>query len=223
MDFSKMSPKEKKQAITAIILLPLTIVVFVIGFLSNDPDDAPSPQKTEQVAKSNKAKTNAKSKSADGAESKEETAKVKTDASSLKFLAEKLNIPETNPFVEISNLVKAKKEADKEGMAEKPIALANIPAITLKRTNPAPANIPVPIIPPRKTVQSAQNRKSTTQNNEPKTVAVQGVLTGEDGKNMAIMSDGRVVSEGDVYGDGRIAFIGGDGIQFDNGKTMQYK
>ena len=53
--------------------------------------------------------------------------------------------------------------------------------------------------------------------------SVQGVLTGDDGENMAIMSDGRVVQEGDTYQDGRIAYIGGDGITFEDGHSISYK
>ena len=52
--------------------------------------------------------------------------------------------------------------------------------------------------------------------------SVQGVITGEDGENMAIMSDGSVVSEGETYQDGRIAYIGGDGITFDDGSSLKY-
>ena len=48
-------------------------------------------------------------------------------------------------------------------------------------------------------------------------------MTGEDGTNIAILSDGTVVGEGETYHDGRIAYIGGDGIQFDNGDKLEYK
>ena len=40
---------------------------------------------------------------------------------------------------------------------------------------------------------------------------------------MAIMSDGKVVSAGDNYNGNRIAYIGGDGIKFDNGHSIGYK
>ena len=46
---------------------------------------------------------------------------------------------------------------------------------------------------------------------------------GDNGSNIAIMSDGKVVSEGDVYRDNRIAYIGGDGITFDNGTKVRYE
>ena len=39
---------------------------------------------------------------------------------------------------------------------------------------------------------------------------------------MAIMSDGSVVYEGETYQDGRIAYIGGDGITFDDGSSLKY-
>jgi len=47
-------------------------------------------------------------------------------------------------------------------------------------------------------------------------------MTGGDGNGMAILSDGTVLSAGDTYNDGRIAYIGGDGIHFDDGSTMKY-
>ncbi len=50
---------------------------------------------------------------------------------------------------------------------------------------------------------------------------VQGVVVGEDGESVAIMSDGSVVSQGESFRDGRIAFIGGDGITFADGSTLQ--
>lgn len=52
--------------------------------------------------------------------------------------------------------------------------------------------------------------------------SVSGVMTGGNG-NIAIMGDGSVVSEGETYNNKRIAFIGGDGIQFDDGSSIQYK
>ena len=54
-------------------------------------------------------------------------------------------------------------------------------------------------------------------------VKVTGVMTGSDGSGIAILSDGSVVSAGESYKDGRIAFIGGDGIHFEDGKVMEYK
>ena len=53
--------------------------------------------------------------------------------------------------------------------------------------------------------------------------AIAGILTSSDGQAMAIMADGSIVSEGDTYLDGRIAYIGGTGIEFDNGDTLEFK
>ena len=65
---------------------------------------------------------------------------------------------------------------------------------------------------------------SNIKNEEPQqSITVKGIGTGEGGNNIAILSDGRVVTEGDTYNDGRIAYIGGDGITFDDGKKLQYK
>lgn len=51
---------------------------------------------------------------------------------------------------------------------------------------------------------------------------VSGILTSTDGGNMAIMSDGRVVAAGDSVDSKKIAYIGGDGISFDNGDFWAY-
>lgn len=89
----------------------------------------------------------------------------------------------------------------------------SLPAIPNYQPRP---NIPTPIIPPT----SRENFPNYQSKNE---TLVQGVFIGQDGKNMAILNDGSIVSEGDSYQDGRIAFIGGDGIKFENGKTIKYK
>jgi len=56
------------------------------------------------------------------------------------------------------------------------------------------------------------------------TSSVKGVITSSNGSDsIAIMGDGKVVSEGDTYRDGRVAYIGGDGIKLDDGRTIAYK
>lgn len=52
--------------------------------------------------------------------------------------------------------------------------------------------------------------------------SISGVMTGGNG-NVAVMSDGSIVSEGETYDNKRIAYIGGDGIQFDDGSSIQYR
>lgn len=51
-----------------------------------------------------------------------------------------------------------------------------------------------------------------------------GIIKGADGNSIAIMGDGTVLSEGDTYkGDRRVTFIGGEGLQFDNGDAIPFK
>lgn len=51
-----------------------------------------------------------------------------------------------------------------------------------------------------------------------------GIIKGADGNSIAIMGDGTVLSEGDTYkGDRRVTFIGGEGLQFDNGDTIDFR
>ncbi|MBR3623585.1 MAG: hypothetical protein IKN12_11260 [Selenomonadaceae bacterium] len=224
IDLKKLTTKQK---VAFFVLLPSAILMFIIGIVRGDPDDKPSPPKTEQSAISNakSAKKNVE-KSDTGEKGEKKSSKSKTDASSLALAFNNVDIGTVNPFIEISQLVKAKKEADKTNAPNGSTTPAPVPVITRNRTS-STQSVPLPSIPARNgntsNNRNVPNRPQDLNARQAKPVTVQGVLTGEDGKNMAIMSDGKVVSEGDVYGDGRIAFIGGDGIQFDNGKTMEYK
>lgn len=94
-------------------------------------------------------------------------------------------------------------------------SLPAIPAI-----NPRPSSLPVPGELNVKVPPAPDSSSSTSSGSS---VSVQGVMTGEDGTNIAILSDGTVVGEGETYHDGRIAYIGGDGIRFDNGDKLEYK
>lgn len=88
----------------------------------------------------------------------------------------------------------------------------SLPAIPAYQPRPNVGSIPIPGAPPSTPpIPQAPNEGK-----------IQGVFVGESGKSMAII-DGKIVSEGDLYSDSRIAYIGGDGIKFDNGKTIQYK
>lgn len=93
-------------------------------------------------------------------------------------------------------------------------------------TGARPSNIPLPAIPHYNGHINYQERPQSIpapaiKPEQP--ITVQGIGIGNSGNSIAIFSDGRVVSEGDTYKDGRIAYIGGDGITFDNGKKLQYK
>lgn len=114
-------------------------------------------------------------------------------------------LSQKNPFVDPSTLPKQARDMH--------AALPTIP-----QTAPAPVgDVPVPAVPRQPVLPPA----GAVGGNTP--AGVQGVLTGGRGGNMAIMSDGTVVSEGDTYQDQRIAYIGGDGITFDNGHHLDYK
>lgn len=74
-------------------------------------------------------------------------------------------------------------------------------------------NIPMPEIP---YLYDQKNRQTAP------TAKVSGVLVGQDGKNMAIMGDGKIVQEGDSYNGSEISRISNDGIHFENGNTISY-
>ena len=93
-------------------------------------------------------------------------------------------------------------------------------------TGARPSNIPLPAIPHYNGHINYQERPQSIPAPAIKLeqpITVQGIGIGNSGNSIAILSDGRVVSEGDTYNDGRIAYIGGDGITFDNGEKLQYK
>lgn len=128
-----------------------------------------------------------------------------------------------NPFIDLSELRIAStngKNTIPNGAAVSSASGNNgLPQIPSGYPRPNVGNIPLPSIPgganvpPMVTAQASQTAPTS----------VKGVFTGNNGNNMAIMSDGKIVSTGDTYQDGRIAYIGGDGIQFDDGHTISYK
>ena len=98
---------------------------------------------------------------------------------------------------------------------------------SVHRVATAAADLPViPGYQPRPNLPQIPNKsyEASPQRPQPQEqpAKVQGVFVG--GKsNMAIMSDGTVVSEGEYYNDNRISWIGGDGIHFDNGESIKYR
>lgn len=120
-----------------------------------------------------------------------------------------------NPFIEVRAI---QPEGEPSAVTVQPTnkvsyaANTSLPAI--------PNNYPRPRVPmPGQTGVMPQTPAAPSGGQ----VTVQGILTGEDGNNMAIMSDGSVVGEGETFQDGRIAYIGGDGITFENGNRLEYK
>ena len=117
-----------------------------------------------------------------------------------------------NPFVEMSQLAKT-------NLPPVPTPQA-VSAPVVQRPTPAPASVPLPAIPSAPVAASAMPAPAQAPSAP---VTVQGILTGDDGENMAILSNGQVVSEGDSVAGDKIAFIGGNGITFDNGHSLDYK
>lgn len=113
-----------------------------------------------------------------------------------------------NPFIDLNSLQVQKKD-DESFRGNQ-----GLPAIPAGGTVPPPniGSIPIPQLP-----AGAMPPSNASTGGK-----VSGILFGSGG-NMAIMSDGKVVSVGDTYADGRIAYIGGDGIQFDDGHKLEYK
>lgn len=97
----------------------------------------------------------------------------------------------------------------------------SLPAIP--NYQPRPDGLPMPSLPaiPGSGYIATQNSPMQLPVS-PTAAAIQGVFTGNSGANMAILSDGKLVKEGDAYGESRIAVIGGDGIQLENGNSISY-
>lgn len=144
-------------------------------------------------------------------------------------------VPESlyvNPFVEMQQAQNAAKSGNPVQPGSQVIPARSLPAIpsggggsTPSYTpSSVPRSMPLPAIPQSPVAAGSTPQQAPKPPSAPKQpqASVSGVFTGEDGKNMAVMSDGTVVAEGESYQDGRIAFIGGDGITFDNGKTIPY-
>lgn len=206
----KMSRKEKMHMVGYAVLLPAAILMFVYGTFTNStqPDHPQKPAATQQQ----------KQKPA-------ETPQIAAGGA-----RQNPSLLATNPFVDASTLATAGGNNPQNHAAPNRTMLPTIPAQqpsspsytprpNVTTSLPAISNtrVPAPVAPrPSNMMPGA----APSAESHP---TVSGVLTSEDGNNMAIMSDGRVVSEGDNYNGDRIAYIGGDGIQFDNGHTIGYK
>ena len=135
-----------------------------------------------------------------------------------------VKIPE-NPFISNKQLAArttekntAKEEENKEEAAPTkgtaataPIVLPSIPRTEVSQTTP----IQMPSIVSNPAIQTTLAPEKESN--------VQGIITTDKGKSIAIMSDGEILTEGERYMDGRIAYIGGDGVEMDNGKKFKLK
>ena len=150
------------------------------------------------------------------------TAKEKP-AERKKAKAEKtvaMTIPE-NPFISSKDL--SAKATEKTASQATPVASETKP-----QTQMVLPQIPKTQVLPSQQIKVPETRTIVNpMTMETKEVAaegnVQGIITTDNGKNIAIMSNGEVLSEGERYLDGRIAYIGGDGIEMDNGRKIKLK
>lgn len=147
-------------------------------------------------------------------------AAVKSAQSAIAMNEKSGDIFSVNPFIEIKefdiNQNNVQEMAANYNAGRKDF---RVPAM------PHAANIPLPVIPgrsPGRTELPANNHPASPRQTPQGKIEVQGIAMGDNG-NVAIMSDGRVVSEGDTYNDNRIAYIGGDGITFENGTRIKYE
>ena len=127
-----------------------------------------------------------------------------------------------NPFVDVSEL-RSGKPAAAMGPVPNNLPAGNdgLPQIPTNYPRPSVGAIPLPAIPGMSAPPLPAAAPQQQAANAP--AGIKGVFTGTNGNSMAIMNDGQIVSTGDTYQDGRIAYIGGDGIQFDDGHTIAYK
>ena len=211
MEKVKKLALEKFSAIKKFLLIILLGVVLVVGIffvyqyvMTEDEEEFTPTEIIDKVATA-----------------KEKPAKRK-NAKAEKAVA--MTIPE-NPFISSKELsIKA---------AEKTTGTAT--QITTMTQNQPSTPMVLPQIPKTQVVQSQPVKVPETRTivnpmtMETKEVPiqnegnVQGVITTDNGKNIAIMSNGEVLAEGERYLDGRIAYIGGDGIEMDNGKKIKLK
>lgn len=89
-------------------------------------------------------------------------------------------------------------------------------------------SVPAPSVPPVPSTRKGINRGMMGANTNAAAAApakpeITGISTGEDGNAIAIMNNGEVVSTGETFNDGRIAWINDSGIGFENGNVMEYK
>lgn len=213
---SKASPADARKKKR--ILFGCTVLVLAGGFtyayfFMDDGLTGTTPPQTSTIATTNQKKP--------AAEKKDNAQQAPQPAVSL-----------ANPFVDVSLLKKTGVNADgtlptMSSAAPVPArSLPSIPSAEYPRysENPRPS---LPAIPSMGSLPAVPNANIPGEEPQEAPAArpneVQGVITGADGQNMAIMGDGTIVSEGETYNDGRIAYIGGDGITFNDGSTLDYK
>lgn len=205
LDASSKEAKQKKILRGAIAVMA---VVFVALAMNNQGTGAGKGKKASKLpaVSSEQVQQNKDMAKAEG-KGKKSKIHITTDIANI------------NPFVADDTM---------EGSDVVVDAATSSPMHTSPRT--ASADLPVipgrqpkvnlPVIPNGGQGQRQAEAGAQPQQNAP--AKVQGVFIGGD-NNMAVMSDGSVVSEGQYYNDNRVSWIGGDGIHFENGESIRYR
>lgn len=118
-----------------------------------------------------------------------------------------------NPFIDSASLPHGSANNIPGGSPSS----APLPAIPSGVPTPSVGSVPLPSIPSPDMIGASEGRGSSGKAN-----AISGIAKSSNGKSVAIMGDGRVLEEGDRFGDNRVAYIGGDGIQLDDGNTIGF-
>lgn len=121
---------------------------------------------------------------------------------------------EKNPFIELKQVKPINSETIPLTINPNNVNLPMIP------NQPLPA-MPVPNVPmPNNPVNAGS--MPFPQTTKPNQETIQGIITGSDGTNTAIMGNGNVLTEGETFQDNRITYIGETGIKFEDGHTIPY-
>lgn len=204
------SEDEGKQKKVIIFLVIIIALFFLLGLIFNGHSSGKSSKKpTKTVTSSEKVAVQNK-----------QTANNSEQANKVGGIKGTIDIAQLYPFID------PKASVASSTMANGTLPAASngsngLPAIPNYQPTPNVGSIPLPSIPSAPTM-AASSMMPPGSLNGMKQNAVQGVLTSDSGKNMAIMSDGKVVQEGDTYGGERISYITGDGVHFDNGNDISY-
>lgn len=193
--------KKQRILIIAIIIGALGVGYGFFNQHKNPKTTIKAPVKTQTIASSgvttNKGNTK---KEKPIAKNQGDNKSEKTTPSAVN------NVAFANPFIDINVLHNT--------TAQRPDGL-ELPSIP-NHSVPVPnvGKVPIPNIPSDQQPQVHQGAKPVT---------VKGVASNGQGKTIAIMSDGTVLSEGSTYKDDRVAYIGGDGVKLENGTHLEYK
>lgn len=215
IDISRIRAFIKDESKQKIIIGPLLVVLFFVGWAAIDQLGVFNTSKPPAAATGSK-QSKAQPQKAQVAQTKNMPANPSLPDGSSDVSKTKFDIAQSNPFIADKNTV-AQNTMNAGTVNALPMnANGSLPAIPGYQPRPNVGTVPIPSMPP------IPGSPSGYQSQAAPTSGIQGVFTGNDGKNIAIMSDGKIVQEGDEYGGNRIAAITGNGIHFDDGNNISY-